>query len=241
MTGLLAIAASIGAALGLGWLAVAAPNLAARLAAEGAAIEWSQAVLGFIALLISVKSAWRSYRTGRPVVLDILILAGLTGIVIGEVDLDKQVFGVKIIATRFFIDAQVFLPYRVLAVVVVVGVPLALALYALRKWRQLWCSGWEALEHTWGRILLAAVVTFGGTQILERPLGRVPGFPRSFLEESLELIAAIWFLVAAIDRRRVQARELENAAPVYSEPREDQDTQTSTHPPSITSDGRPRP
>jgi hypothetical protein len=127
-------------------------------------------------------------------------------------------------------------------VVVVIGAPLALALYALRKWRQLCCSGWEALQHSWGRILLAAVVTFAGTQILERPLGRVPGFPRSFLEESLELMAAIWFVVAAIDRARAQTREVENAAPVtYSETREHQDTHTSTHPPSIMSDGRPRP
>lgn len=212
MAGIVAIAASTGAAFGLGLLVVSDPHLAARLAGEGAAIEWSQVVLGSVALVISLKSAWKRHRTGRPVVLDIVIVAGLAGILIGEVDLDKQVFGVKIIATRFFVDRQVFLPYRVLAVVIVVGTPLAVGLYALRNWRQLWFSGLDALRHPWGRVLLAAVLTSVGTQVFERPLGRAAGFPRSFLEESVELIAMIWFVIGATDRLRVLSHEFENAA-----------------------------
>jgi hypothetical protein len=162
--------------------------------------EWMQVILCSAALLMTLKSMFAARRSGRPVVLDVLIVAGLTGIVIGEVDLDKRIFGVKIIAPRFFVDEHVFLAYRVLAVSVVVGAPLAVGLYGLRKWRHLWVSGLDALRHPWGRVLLAAVLTFGATQTLERGLGHVAGFPRNLLEEGLELVAAMWFCLAAAAR-----------------------------------------
>jgi hypothetical protein len=138
----------------------------------------------------------------------LLIVTGLVVIVIGEVDLDKRLFGVKIIATRFFTDSQVFLPYRILAVAVVIGAPLAVGVYALRHWRPLWRSGVDSLRHSWGQVLLAAVLIFAAVEIFERPLGRVSGFPRYFLEESLELITAIWFLLAATGRLVALSREV---------------------------------
>ena len=35
------------------------------------------------------------------------------------------------------------------------------------------------------------------TELFERPLGRVPGVPHFFLEETLELVASIGIVVAA--------------------------------------------
>jgi hypothetical protein len=206
MAGRVAIVASVLTALGLGLLAFHDPGVAERLTAEDGAIEWIQVLLCAAALLISVPSARSCYSAGRPIMFDVLILTGLAAIVIGEVDLDKRIFGVKIIATRFFVDQHIFLPYRMLAVAVVVGTPLAIGLCALRNWRQLWFTGLDALRQVWGRVLLAAVLIFAVAQIFERPLGRVPGLPRYFLEESLELIAGIWFLVAATARLRAEAR-----------------------------------
>jgi hypothetical protein len=212
MVGRSAIAVFGAAALGLGVVVIFHPGVAGCLAAEDAAIEWIQVVFCSLALLISTTSTWMCYRAGRPIVFDVLVVAGFAGIVIGEVDIDKRLFGVKIIATRFFVDGDILLPYRLLAVGVVVGTPLAIGLYALANWRQLWLSGLDALRHAWGRVLLAAVLTFGAAQLFERPLGHVPGFPRYFLEESLELIAAIWFFLATTDRARALSRETREGA-----------------------------
>jgi hypothetical protein len=217
MIGRAAVAACFAVALVLGSLIVVDPGLAGRLAAEDAEIEWIQVVLCSVALLVSLGSAWTSYRSGHPVLLNVLIVAALAAIVIGEVDIDKRLFGVKIISTRFFVDPHIFLPYRMLAVAVVVGVPLAIGLYALRNWRQLWLSGVDALRHAWGRVLLAGVLTFVAAQIFERPLGRVPGFPRFFLEEALELVAAIWFMLAVMAHRLSLVRELRRDA-IYFAP-----------------------
>jgi hypothetical protein len=170
---------------------------------RSAIVVFCAAVLGLGLVVVLHLSAAGSLAVED----DVLVVAGLAAIVIGELDLDKRLFGVKIIATRFFVDREMFLPYRLLAVAVVVGTPLAIGLYALANWRQLWLSGLDALRHAWGRVLLAAVLTFGVAQLFERPLGHVPGFPRYFLEESLELIAAIWFVLAATDRVRALSRE----------------------------------
>jgi hypothetical protein len=115
MAGRVAIVASVLTALGLGLLAFHDPGVAERLTAEDGAIEWIQVLLCAAALLISVPSARSCYSAGRPIMFDVLILTGLAAIVIGEVDLDKRIFGVKIIATRFFVDQHIFLPYRMLA------------------------------------------------------------------------------------------------------------------------------
>jgi hypothetical protein len=124
----------------------------------------------------------------------------LIGIVIGEVDLDKRVFGVKIIATKFFVGAAVPLADRALAVLIVVGPPRLLGVYALRRRRSLWSAEWGAVSQPRGQVLLAGVVLFGATEILERPLNRFPGLPSHFLEESLELIATMWFLLGSLGR-----------------------------------------
>ena len=83
MAGRVAIVASVLTALGLGLLAFHDPGLAERLTVE--------------------DGARGCYSAGRPIVFDVLILTGLAAIVIGEVDLDKRIFGVKIVATRFFV------------------------------------------------------------------------------------------------------------------------------------------
>jgi hypothetical protein len=66
-----ALAAFFVAALGLGLLVVSDANLAGRPAAEDGMIEWSQAALCLMALVLSLTSALKCYRTGRPIVLDV--------------------------------------------------------------------------------------------------------------------------------------------------------------------------
>jgi hypothetical protein len=89
----------------------------------------------------------------------------------------------------------------VLAVLVVVGVPLAIGVYALVRFRALWREGWAALDQPWGRVLAASAALLLVTELLEKHLRIVPGVPRFFIEESLELLAALGIFVAAVGRR----------------------------------------
>jgi hypothetical protein len=181
-------------------LAFIDPALTGRLVAEDGLIEWIQAGLcGAASLAMAVRAGAR-LATGRSAVVEILAAAMFAGLLIGEVDLDKRVFGVKIIATRFFVDDRFALPGRALAVLVVVGVPVALALYAIVRRAELWREGLRLLQTPRGRVLAAGVVIFGSTEVFEGLLGAVPGVPRYFLEELLEMVAGISFLVGATAR-----------------------------------------
>jgi hypothetical protein len=128
------------------------------------------------------------------------VLAALLGIIIGEVDLDKRIFGVKVISTKFMVDGRIPPALRVLGSAIVIGVPAAIAVYALRRIRELWSAGIDALGHAHGQVLLAAVLLFGTVDLVEGLLNHVLGFPRFFAEETLELIATAWFFIAALGR-----------------------------------------
>jgi len=86
---------------------------------------------------------------------------------------------------------------------VVVGVPVAIGVFVLARFRVFWREGWAAVAQPWGRVLAASVGLAVLTEIFEKQLGHVPGVPKFFLEELFELVAAIGFFVAAIGRRVV--------------------------------------
>jgi hypothetical protein len=178
-------------------------SLADRLSVEDGVIEWLQVLLyGAAALLFGrhiVRRAGDGERRVSP--LDVLTVAALAGLIIGETDLDRRLFGTKVIATKFFVKSSVALPWRALAVLVVVGVPVALGVYALMRIRVLWRDGWAALDQPWGRVLAASTALLLLTELVERQLRIVPGVPRYFIEETLELIAALGIFVAAVARR----------------------------------------
>jgi hypothetical protein len=183
-------------------VALVDPPLAARLTVENGVVEWIQVLLDAGAALLFGRDLVRNAReTGRMSPLDLAIVACLTGLIIGEVDLDRIVFGTKIIATRFFVNARVALVWRLLAMLVVVGVPVAIGLFVLVRFRACWLEGWAAVGEPWGRVLAVSLAFCVVTEVFERELGHVPGVPHLFLEELLELVAAIGFFVAALARR----------------------------------------
>jgi hypothetical protein len=190
------------AVIALSALALVDPALAGRLTVENGVVEWIQVLLEAAAAVLFARHLARdASRVGRVSPLDVVVVASLVGLVIGEVDLDRLIFGTKIIATKFFVDARVAFGWRLLAMLVVVGVPLALGVFALVRIRALWRDGWAAIAQPWGRVLAASVAVAVLTELFEKPLGHVPGVPRYFLEELLELVAAIGFLVSALGRR----------------------------------------
>jgi hypothetical protein len=186
-------------------------DLADRLTREDALVEWLQAALFGVAGVFAVRTARVRWRTGASPVLEVLIAALMAGLIIGEVDLDRLVVGRKIISTRFLVDARVWLGWRVLALLTMALPPLLLALYALRRWRELLGGVRRAMAESSGRVFIAGVLIFGATELFEKPLGRVPGVPRYMFEETLELIAAICFGVALCGQW--QRRREEKARP----------------------------
>jgi hypothetical protein len=107
------------------------------------------------------------------------------------------VFCVKVIHTRFFVNGAVWLPYRVLGFLAVVGLPVILAIYALRHWRELLLVLGRGPRTGWGRLYLAGGGLFILVEIFERRL-HATFLPKYFLEELLELVSAILLLVASV-------------------------------------------
>lgn len=183
-------------------------DLAARLTHEDGVVEWLQAAVFAVAGLLAVRTARARWRTGASPVFEILIAAMLAGLIIGEVDLDRILAGRKIISTRFLVDPRVWLGWRVLALLVMVLPPAALAVYAFRRRHELLTAIRRAAAESSGRVLLAGVAIFGLTELFEKPLGRVPGLPRYMVEEVLELVAAICFGVALYAQWRLRQSEV---------------------------------
>jgi hypothetical protein len=197
-----AAALALIAVVALSAVALVDPGLAGRLTVEHGFVEWTQVLLeGAAAVLFARHLVRGASRVGRVSPLDVVIVASLVGLIIGEVDLDRMIFGTKITTTKFFVDARVAVVWRLLAALVVVGPPLAIGLFALVRIGIFWREGWKAIAQPWGRVLAASVAVAVLTELFERPLGHVPCVPRYFLEELLELVATIGFLVSAIGRR----------------------------------------
>jgi hypothetical protein len=209
------------AALGLSALAMAVllgivaidPGLGGQLSRENGVVEWLQAVLFATAAVAALRTAWDLNRAGVSPVFEILVAATLIGLDIGEVDLDKVLVGRKIISTRFFVDAGVPLAGRLIAALVLILPPLALAVYSWRRRIELFRAIVAALSASSGRVLAGGLLIFGVTELFEKPLGHVQGLPTFFVEESLELVAAIWFLVGIRAHRYALKRASSSAMP----------------------------
>ena len=195
----LAAGLALGAVAILFAIALVDPALAHWLTIEDGVVEWLQVILDAGGVLLIARHLARA-PGGRVSPFDVLTVAALVGLIIGELDADRHLLGVKVIKMTFFVNANYALGWRVLAGIVVIGVPAAFGVYALWHIRTIWREGWAALAQPWGRVLAASAVVLILTELFERPLGRVPGVPHFFLEETLELVASIGIFVAAAAR-----------------------------------------
>jgi len=184
-------------------IALADPPLAARLTVENGVIEWLQVLLDAGAALLFARDLVRNARaTGHVSPLDLAIVACLIGLIMGEIDLDRVLFGTKVASTRFFLNGKVAIYWRLLAFLFVWGVPVAIGAFVLLRFRAFWREGWAAVAQPWGRVLATSVAIAFLTELFEKQLGHVPGVPQYFLEELLELVSSIGFFVAAAARPR---------------------------------------
>lgn len=178
------------------------PALAERLLAEGGIVEWLQVLLLGAAGVLAARQGWSARRAGRPVVLEVAIVTSMVMVCIGEVDLDRAIFGEKVISTYFLLYSDHPLALRALAALIVIGIPAAVGVWLLVRWRALWAAGLEGLRQPWGQTAVCGAALFVLIEILERPINHIPWQPRYFVEETLELVAAVCILAGLVARRR---------------------------------------
>ena len=184
------------------------PPLAIALMAENSAVESLQVVLMAAAAALAARQGWLALRAGRPAVLDVAIVTAMVMACVGEIDLDRKIFGVKIVTTLFFVDPKYPLALRVLAALIVVGVPFAVGVWLLRRWTTLHGLGQGALREPWGQTAAFGAALYVVAQMLERPIDRIPWQQHHMIEETSELIAALCIVIALVARHGLGVRLL---------------------------------
>jgi hypothetical protein len=189
---LLAALVVVGAALLLAW----DPDLAAEVVAEDGPIEWLQVALFTLAGVLAFRA---SRGATDDAVLHVFLVVMFAILIGGELDLDRRFLGGKL-GTRLFVSPHLSLVYRGL---------LALALVALAGWLATWAwprrarilrAGLQLRRRAWGQILIASGLCLVVAEVFERPLNRLRYPPPTYVEEVLELIAAIGFAIALLAR-----------------------------------------
>jgi len=178
-------------------------RLAELLVSEHGPIEWLQVVLFAGAALISAQLAaleWSERRSGAP---DLLFSASFALLAISEMELPRLLLGKSIRIRRLARDVAAGLPRESIFVLVTAVLVVGLGVYALRHRAELVAWGRPALGTAWGRLLLLAASILVLTELFERPLNHLvgPDLPRSLLEETLELLAALYCFLALMQRR----------------------------------------
>lgn len=196
-----AVLLSLVAVVGLLAISARDPVLAGRLVDEDNVVEWLQVLLTAGAGVLAFRQGRAARRAGQPATLEVAIVAAMVIICIGEIDLDRMLFGTKVISTRFFVNPRHSLAARALAVTVVVGAPLALGVWLLVHFRHLWRAGIDGLRQPWGQLAAFGLALFLAVEVFERPLGH-RSLPPHFAEEVLELASAICIFVGLVARRR---------------------------------------
>jgi hypothetical protein len=156
-----------------------------------------------------IGAAVRRFAAG-----DVLLVAFLAELAVAEVDLDRRVFGIAVIDSKFLLGTGAPLSHRVLAGAVIVGTVTALLGYAIWKWREILGEALDGLRAVWGPLLVVALVLLAIPQPCERCLNVGP-FPDYFLEETLELLGTLYVVLAMVGRAscRWQAVAARAAAP----------------------------
>src|SRR6266850_2235054 len=155
-----AFLASVVAVAFLVLLALHDPELGGWLVRENGVVEWLQVILMAIAGVLAARQGLAAKRRGEPFALEVAIVAAMTMICIGEIDLDRLLFGTKIIHTRFFVSPRHPLGWRLLAALVVVGPPTVFGIWLLVHIRELWRASLRGLFEPWGQTATFGVALF---------------------------------------------------------------------------------
>jgi len=197
-----AFLASLAAVALLAFLSFRDVKLGESLMRENGVVEWLQVVFMAAAGVLAACQAVAARRRGEPIALEVAIVAAMTMICIGEIDLDRLLFGAKIIHTRFFVNPAYPLGWRLLAILVIVGAPTVVSVWLLWHIRELFWASLRGLLEPWGQTATIGIALFMLVEVVERRLNKLPGQPSHFFEETLELVSVIYIFVGLVARQR---------------------------------------
>jgi hypothetical protein len=184
---------------GMAALGALDPHLARRLAAEGQPIEWVQVLLLGWAGWICLARACRAAAAGERAP-DLLAGLGLWALAVGEMEIPRWLYGRSIKLNVWAGELAAGRPRAVVLVLIVLPAAVGVALYALRHRRALGAWGRQAVLEAPRRLALVGAVLFCGAQAFERPLSHAALLPGTVIEETLELLGAVYMLLGLSDR-----------------------------------------
>jgi hypothetical protein len=198
------IVASLGACL------VWDPIMAALIVAEDAPVEMVEAVQLAMALALCLVR-WRGLlAAGRSPASEVVLAVGFFILLEGEIELWQRVLGSTMTFRHTFRQPPALFAVWLSLYAVMLALLVLFASYVLRRLVPLWRWGLAALRTDWGRLLVLSVAILVLTEVFERRLNRIlpTVFPKSMLEETLELIAGAYAVLALIERERVEPVKL---------------------------------
>jgi hypothetical protein len=200
----LAAALTVVAMAGVAAVVIVDLGLAGPLMSEDGPVEWLQVVLFAGAALIAARFATLEWAACRSGAADVLLTAGFAFVAMSEMEVPRRLLGKSIRIGRLARDVAAGLPRESMFVLIVAALAVAVGLYTLRHRAALVGWGRAALRTSWGRLFLLGASILVFTAVFERSLNRMmgAGLPRPLLEESLELLAALYCLLALVLRPR---------------------------------------
>ena len=181
----------------------------AWLVAEDAPVELVQAILLTLALALCLVRWRRLVAAGRSPASEVVLALGFFVMLAGEIELWQRVLGSTMTYRHTFRQPPVrFALWLSLYALMLTALVLFLS-YSVRRLGTLWRWGLAALRTDWGRLLVIAISMLVLTEVFERRLNRIAPsvFPKSTVEETLELIAGAYAVLALIERERVDPVE----------------------------------
>lgn len=181
----------------------------ALVVAEDSPLEAVQAVVLALALALCLVRWRRLVAVGHSPASEVILAVGFFILIEGEIELWQRVLGSTMTFRHTFRQPPALFALWLSLYALMLAALVLLASYGLRRRAPLWHWGLAALRTDWGRLLVFAVATLALTEVFERRLHRIlpTVFPKSALEETFELIADAYAVLALIERERVEPLE----------------------------------
>jgi len=178
----------------------------AWLVAEDSLVEAVQAVLIALALALCLVRWRRLVAVGRSPVSEVILAVGFFILLEGEIEVWQRVLGSTMTFRHTFRQPPALFALWLSLYALMLAALVLLASYVLRRLAPLSRWGLAALRTDWGQLLVVAIAMLVLTEVFERHLNRIlpTVFPKTVLEETLELIAGVYCVLALIERERVE-------------------------------------
>jgi hypothetical protein len=189
----------------LTWSLAQGRAFAAWFVVENGPVEAVQGLLLAVGLALIARRAERLAALGRSTVPEVVLVYGLTVLLAGELEAWSFFFGRALTTHRVLAMSRTRFACAMVAMGLIVAISLAVAIHVLRHLQEFLGWGMAALGTGWGRVLVLGLLIFAITEMFERRLNWIlpTVFPKTFLEEGLELLANTFFVLSLRERDRV--------------------------------------